>query len=204
MHELAKDADLYVKCGLCLPHCPRPTNRKRKRIAPRPDRANSGLCRRPSRQEQGAADLLRQIPELKIVELPKTTHCCGAVGSYVLKYPEMANALLDQVLDAAIATQADMLATSNIGCALHIAAGLREKGKICRSYTRSCCWRSACGYKRKKGINSALIPPLLETLGMPERLIGHLDLFTAVIVAVKNFGDFGLQLLFDFRLLPLV
>jgi Fe-S oxidoreductase len=25
MHELAKDADLCVKYGLCLPHCARPT-----------------------------------------------------------------------------------------------------------------------------------------------------------------------------------
>jgi len=81
------------------------------------------------REEQGALALLRQIPELKIVELPKTTHCCGAAGSYVLKYPEMADTLADQVLAAVIATQADTLITSNIGCALHLAAGLKERGK---------------------------------------------------------------------------
>ncbi len=80
-------------------------------------------------EEQGALALLQQIPQLNIVELPITTFCCGAAGSYVLKHPRMANALVDQVLDAAIATQADTLITSNIGCALHIAAGLRERGK---------------------------------------------------------------------------
>ncbi|WP_374090622.1 (Fe-S)-binding protein [Methylomicrobium lacus] len=81
------------------------------------------------REEQGALALLRQIPELKVIELPKTTHCCGAAGSYVLKYPEMADTLADQVLEAVIATQADTLITSNIGCALHLAAGLKERGK---------------------------------------------------------------------------
>jgi glycolate oxidase iron-sulfur subunit len=40
----------------------------------------------------------------------------------------MANALLDQILDTALATHAGTLATSNIGCALHIAAGLQERG----------------------------------------------------------------------------
>lgn len=72
----------------------------------------------------------------------------------------------------------------------------------------ACACRIAPNYlqtaNEKRGINSALIPLLLDTPGIPERLIGHLDFFTAVIVAVKNFGDFGLQFLFDFRLLPLV
>jgi len=81
------------------------------------------------REDQGALALLRQIPELKVIELPKTTHCCGAAGSYVLRHPAIANALVDDLLNAALATQADMLVTSNIGCALHIAAELRERGK---------------------------------------------------------------------------
>lgn len=81
------------------------------------------------REEQGALALLRMIPALRIIELPKTTACCGAAGSYVLKHPEMAKVLLDQVLDTAIATPAGTLVTSNIGCALHIAAGLRERKK---------------------------------------------------------------------------
>lgn len=80
------------------------------------------------REENGPLDLLRMIPELEIAELPDTTFCCGAAGSYVLKHPEMANALVNEVLKAAIDTQADYLATSNIGCALHIAAGMRERG----------------------------------------------------------------------------
>jgi glycolate oxidase iron-sulfur subunit len=40
----------------------------------------------------------------------------------------MANELLADVLNAASTVQADYLVTSNIGCALHIAAGLQERG----------------------------------------------------------------------------
>ncbi|HSN22976.1 MAG TPA: heterodisulfide reductase-related iron-sulfur binding cluster, partial [Methylomicrobium sp.] len=80
------------------------------------------------REEQGALNLLRQIPELRISQLSPSITCCGAAGSYVLKYPKVANSLVEDVLNAAIDTQADYLVTSNIGCALHIAAGLREKG----------------------------------------------------------------------------
>jgi glycolate oxidase iron-sulfur subunit len=40
----------------------------------------------------------------------------------------MAQALLADLLEAAQETQPDYLVSSNMGCALHIAAGLRERG----------------------------------------------------------------------------
>lgn len=40
----------------------------------------------------------------------------------------MAQALLEGLLETALETRPDYLASSNIGCALHIAAGLRERG----------------------------------------------------------------------------
>lgn len=80
------------------------------------------------REEEGALKLLRLLPGLEIVELPETIQCCGAAGSYMLEHPEMAKALLGELLAAATPAQAEYLATSNIGCALHIAAGLAEMG----------------------------------------------------------------------------
>jgi len=61
-------------------------------------------------------------------ELPGLFTGCGAAGSYVLKHPKIAKTLVDQLLNAAIATQAEPLITSNIGCALHLPAELRERG----------------------------------------------------------------------------
>lgn len=80
------------------------------------------------RAEQGALRLLQQIPELSIKKLPETIVCCGSAGSYMLEHSAMAEALLADVLNAASTTQARYLVSSNVGCALHIAAGLQERG----------------------------------------------------------------------------
>ena len=80
------------------------------------------------REEQGALKLVQQIPGVAIALLPETIQCCGSAGSYMLKHPKMAEALLGDLLDVALVTQPGYLLSSNIGCSLHIAAGLRERG----------------------------------------------------------------------------
>ena len=80
------------------------------------------------REEQGAVKLAQQIPGIKLTQLPTTTHCCGSAGSYMLDHSQMAEALLGDLLEVALAKQPEYLLSSNIGCALHIAAGLRERG----------------------------------------------------------------------------
>lgn len=80
------------------------------------------------RAEQGALQLLQQIPELKVTKLPKAIVCCGSAGSYMLEHAAMAESILADLLDAAATTQANYLISSNIGCVLHIGAGLQERG----------------------------------------------------------------------------
>lgn len=70
--------------------------------------------------------LLARIPGLEVTELP--AGCCGAAGDNFLAQPAMADALLAPLLDALSGDPPDVLATSNIGCALHFAAGLRRAG----------------------------------------------------------------------------
>ncbi|HEY8219685.1 MAG TPA: (Fe-S)-binding protein [Methylobacter sp.] len=80
------------------------------------------------REEQGALKLLQQIPGIKIRPLPATIQCCGSAGSYMLDHPQMSQALLNDLLNAALEDQPEYLVSSNIGCALHISAGLKERG----------------------------------------------------------------------------
>jgi glycolate oxidase iron-sulfur subunit len=80
------------------------------------------------REEMGALKLLQQLPGITLKALPESMPCCGSAGSYMLRHPKMAQALLGDLLETALETQPDYLASSNIGCALHIAAGLRERG----------------------------------------------------------------------------
>ncbi|MDD2723580.1 MAG: (Fe-S)-binding protein [Methylovulum sp.] len=80
------------------------------------------------RSEQSVFKLLGQIPGLTLAPLPETVQCCGSAGSYMLDHPKMAQTLLNDVLESVLQKQPDILVSSNMGCALHIAAGLRERG----------------------------------------------------------------------------
>ena len=72
--------------------------------------------------------LLARISGLRIDVLPTQGQCCGAAGSHMLEFPQRAAALRDRVLDALPRSAPQLLLTSNIGCHLHLAAGLRECG----------------------------------------------------------------------------
>jgi glycolate oxidase iron-sulfur subunit len=73
--------------------------------------------------------LLARIPDLQIEALAGNTRCCGAAGSYLLTQPAMADSLRADKLEALQATGADILLTSNTGCAMYLATGMRERGR---------------------------------------------------------------------------
>jgi len=72
--------------------------------------------------------LLARIPEARIVPLAGNDQCCGAAGTYFIDQPEMSEALLDHKLDALSASGARYLATSNVGCAMHMGTAIRNAG----------------------------------------------------------------------------
>ena len=73
-------------------------------------------------------ELLARIPRLRITALPENHICCGGAGSYVLREPRLAERLRAPKLAHLEQTKPDLLVSANIGCALYIAAGLRERG----------------------------------------------------------------------------
>ncbi|MBA4286347.1 MAG: hypothetical protein C0434_12520 [Xanthomonadaceae bacterium] len=74
--------------------------------------------------------LLARIPALRIVELDATGRCCGAAGTHFIAHPAEADALLQPKLDAIDALAPDLIVSANIGCALHLAGGLRRAGGL--------------------------------------------------------------------------
>lgn len=80
------------------------------------------------KQADAVQILLQKIPGLEIVELDATAQCCGAAGSYFIQQPVMADRLLERKLAAAKKLAPDYIVSGNIGCSLHLAAGLRRAG----------------------------------------------------------------------------
>lgn len=72
--------------------------------------------------------LLQRIPGAEIVALDGNDQCCGAGGAYHLTQPEMSARLLADKVAAMKTSGSRVIASSNIGCALHLAAGARRAG----------------------------------------------------------------------------
>jgi glycolate oxidase iron-sulfur subunit len=78
---------------------------------------------------QAVYTLLNRIPQARVLPLAHNAQCCGGAGAYMLTQPEMANALLQDKITSIKENDVAVLATANIGCALHIAHGLREQNQ---------------------------------------------------------------------------
>jgi glycolate oxidase iron-sulfur subunit len=80
------------------------------------------------RAEQAVYALLGRIPAARIVPLAENHLCCGGAGGYPLRQPAMADLLRADKLAHLQQLQPAVLATANLGCALHLVAGLRAQG----------------------------------------------------------------------------
>lgn len=84
--------------------------------------------RRVLRDPEAGRRLLARIPGLEVVPLADNAFCCGAAGEYVLTHADWAEALRAPKIEALAAAAPDAVATTNIGCRLHLAAGLAARG----------------------------------------------------------------------------
>ncbi len=72
--------------------------------------------------------LLAKIPGLQLREMNESSVCCGSAGVYNLTEPEMSRRLRDRKVAHIMETRAHVVATANPGCAMQVAAGLRQAG----------------------------------------------------------------------------
>ncbi len=76
------------------------------------------------KSDSATRQLLAMIPELDIRELPDRG-CCGAAGLHMLVEPKRANQLRTPLIEEIHAANITEVLSSNIGCRLHIANGLK-------------------------------------------------------------------------------
>ncbi|MCW5587480.1 MAG: (Fe-S)-binding protein [Chromatiales bacterium] len=74
-----------------------------------------------------ARALLALIPQLEILSLGEAGQCCGAAGDYMLRRPGTAARLRQPLLDRIPPGTAHIVLTGNVGCAMHLADGLRDR-----------------------------------------------------------------------------
>jgi glycolate oxidase iron-sulfur subunit len=80
-----------------------------------------------ARSDAALVKLLQRIPGLELKRLPAPPYCCGGAGSHVLQFPERAALLREDMLSAIQTLDVQRLLSSNIGCRLHLAAGLEAQ-----------------------------------------------------------------------------
>jgi glycolate oxidase iron-sulfur subunit len=81
-----------------------------------------------ARTDAALLQLLSCVPELEVLSLPRPPYCCGAAGSHLLEFPARAGQLRDATLRQAATLEPQQLLSSNIGCRLHLAAGIDQQG----------------------------------------------------------------------------
>lgn len=72
--------------------------------------------------------LLGRIPQAKIIPLTNSNICCGAAGTYLLTQPALSKALGRAKIEELLACKANILVTSNTGCAMQFRQLIEEAG----------------------------------------------------------------------------
>ena len=77
------------------------------------------------KEESLLFDLLENIPDIQLITI-NDQYCCGAAGSYMLQYPDIADKLLSEKMNDIAAKHYQTIVSSNIGCSLHFKQGLKK------------------------------------------------------------------------------
>ncbi len=70
--------------------------------------------------------LLRQVPELELLDVPEGDWCCGSAGTYSLVHADMAQALLDRKMEHMASIRPQLIVTGNPGCLLQLRQGVKR------------------------------------------------------------------------------
>jgi L-lactate dehydrogenase complex protein LldE len=71
--------------------------------------------------------LLRAVKGIDLVELPDATECCGFGGTFAVKNADVSMAMLSDKLRSALDTRAEVVASSDNSCLMHIGGGLSRQ-----------------------------------------------------------------------------
>jgi L-lactate dehydrogenase complex protein LldE len=71
--------------------------------------------------------LLRAVKGIDLVELPDASECCGFGGTFAVKNADVSMAMLSDKLRSALDTRAEVVASGDNSCLMHIGGGLSRQ-----------------------------------------------------------------------------
>ena len=100
--------------------------------------------------------LLASVADLTLTEMEETEVCCGFGGAFSVKYPDIANAIVEAKTRNIVASGALCVLAGDLGCLLHIAGKLTREGRAveCRHVAEVLAGMTdgaAIGHARKIG-----------------------------------------------------
>ena len=78
-------------------------------------------------------DLLLEVEEAELVELPNYEECCGFGGLFSVEHPEVSSAMLERKINNIDASGAEYVVSCDAGCISNINGGLHRRGKPLRA-----------------------------------------------------------------------
>jgi Fe-S oxidoreductase len=79
-----------------------------------------------------ARDILRQMLDVEVHEMPQSDVCCGFGGSTSIEHQPVSERLLKNKLKNAESTGANILVSDNPGCLMHLRGGVDVSGRRIR------------------------------------------------------------------------
>ncbi|MBK3515799.1 (Fe-S)-binding protein [Carboxylicivirga marina] len=64
--------------------------------------------------------LLRNVTDLKLIEMPKRDECCGFGGTFMVKYAPISTAMTEQKVQNGLSTGAEYIVSTEASCLLNI------------------------------------------------------------------------------------
>lgn len=79
-----------------------------------------------------AEGYLRALPQVEVVPLPGVEECCGFGGLFAVKHGEISSAMLERKLAGVAASGAEVVASADLSCLMHLQGALNRDGSPVR------------------------------------------------------------------------
>jgi L-lactate dehydrogenase complex protein LldE len=73
--------------------------------------------------------LVRHVQGAEFVPIPRQDQCCGFGGSFAVRYPQISASLVNDKVNCALSTNADVLVSTDAGCLMNIGGRMHRRGE---------------------------------------------------------------------------